>query len=231
MILLMVDTSGRQGSIALAHGGPGEACEVIEMSSLTGGTFSSQLVPQIAEMLVEHRFSKNDIGAFVAVTGPGSFTGLRVGLAAVKALAEVLGKPIAPVSLLEALASAGHTEGRIISVIDAGRNAVYVGEYDVDGAGIQTINERLLSHGELFESAIDGTIVTPDKTIAELSLAKGLRVVEVARGLMDAIARLGWVKIVTGGTISPEALEANYLQRSDTEIFTKTDAKPLRMAR
>ena len=59
------------------------------------------------------------------VTGPGSFTGLRIGLAVIKALAEVLAKPIAAVSLLEAIAVAGAPHGRVTAVLDAGRGDVY----------------------------------------------------------------------------------------------------------
>ena len=83
MLLLAADTSGKHGSIALAHCGPGETCNVIEVASLEGGTFSAQLVPQIAALLTKHGSSKQDIGAFAVVSGPGSFTGLRVGLAAI----------------------------------------------------------------------------------------------------------------------------------------------------
>ena len=107
MLLLAIDTSGKQGSIALARAGEPTAegdFEVIEIAPLVGGTFSAQLIPQIAELLSRNGFMKNAIGAFAVVSGPGSFTGLRIGLAAVKALAEVLGKPIAAVSLLEVCA-------------------------------------------------------------------------------------------------------------------------------
>ncbi len=107
MLLLAADTSGKHGSIALARCGPESACEVIEVVPLEGGTFSAQLVPQIAALLTKHGFSKTDIGGFAVVSGPGSFTGIRVGLAAIKALAEVLEKPIAAVSLLEAIAVSG----------------------------------------------------------------------------------------------------------------------------
>src|SRR5579864_6051227 len=109
MFLLAADTSGKHGSIALARCGPDDACEVNEVAALSGGTFSAELVPQIAALLDKHGFGKTDIGAFAVVSGPGSFTGLRIGLAVIKALAEVLAKPIAAVSLLDALASAGQT--------------------------------------------------------------------------------------------------------------------------
>src|SRR3954462_8638038 len=107
MLLLVIATSGRDGSITLACGIEGDSeVSIIGAAPLAGGTFSAQLVPQIAALLEEHGFDKSDIGAFVAVSGPGSFTGLRVGLAAIKALAEILEKPIVPVSLLEVIARA-----------------------------------------------------------------------------------------------------------------------------
>src|SRR5207249_11566288 len=69
-------------------------------------------------------FRSKDIGAFAVVSGPGSFTGLRVGLAAVKALAEILQKPIAAVSLLEAVAVRANAHGKVLSALDAGRNEI-----------------------------------------------------------------------------------------------------------
>src|SRR5229473_5341252 len=131
MLLLAADTSGKHGTIALAQCGPGEGCNVVEVVPLEGGTFSAQLVPQIAALLTKHGFSKTDIGGLAVVSGPGSFTGVRVGLAAIKALAEVLQKPIAAVSLLEAVVVASGSQGRVTAVMDAGRGEVYAGEYDV----------------------------------------------------------------------------------------------------
>jgi tRNA threonylcarbamoyladenosine biosynthesis protein TsaB len=221
MLLLAVDTSGKHGSIALARCGPDDACEVIEVSPLSGGTFSAELVPQIAALLDKHGFGKADIGAFAVVSGPGSFTGLRIGLAVIKALAEVLAKPIAVVSLLDALANAGQARGRVMAALDGGRNEVFVGEYEVGSEGTQLIRERLFARDEWWESAIDAVIVTPDNNLAEAARAKGLRVVEVERPRSDLIAKLGWRKIVRGETVSAEALEANYTGRSEAELFVK----------
>ncbi len=68
----------------------------------------------------------------MVASGPGSFTGLRVGLAAVKALAEVLQKPIVAVSVLEAVACSGSARGRVLALLDAGRGDVYAGDYELD---------------------------------------------------------------------------------------------------
>lgn len=127
MLFLVTDTSGRQGCVALARAGERELedVQVIEVARLTGGAFSAQLVPQIAALLANHQLTKADIDGFIVVSGPGSFTGLRVGLAAIKALAEILKKPIVAVSLLEVLASAGGLPGKVAVVLDAGRGDVY----------------------------------------------------------------------------------------------------------
>jgi len=221
MLILAADTSGKQSSIALAHGLNNGTCDVIEDVPLAGGTFSAQLVPQIAALLSKHGFKKQDIDAFAVASGPGSFTGLRVGLAAIKGLAEILAKPIATVSLLEVVAIAGGTKGRVLAVLEAGRGEVYAGQYEVSDERATMIDERLIKLDSL--AATDGgpALVTPEKSIAETLVAKGVRAVEVPAQQSDAVAHQGWKKILAGETVSPEALEANYIRRSDAEIFSK----------
>ena len=210
MLLLAIDTSGKDGSIALARCQAND-CKILGLAPLDGGAFSAQLVPQIAALLTKHGFAKQNIDAFAATSGPGSFTGLRVGLAAIKALAEVLDKPIATVSLLEALAA--NTKERAVAAMDAGRKEVYARQHDG--------SESLLTQEEFLASARGQLVITADKSIADLVRAAGLKVEEVPRPRSDAIARLGWKKIQSGQTISPEALDANYLRRPD-QIFAKS---------
>jgi tRNA threonylcarbamoyladenosine biosynthesis protein TsaB len=221
MLLLAADTSGKHGTIALTRCGPDGDCDLIEVVPLEGGTFSAQLVPQIAALLVKHGFSKTDIGGFAVVSGPGSFTGVRVGLAAIKALAEVLEKPIAAVSLLEAVAVSGASPGRVTAVLDAGRGEVYAGEYEVQGDDIRLLRERLLTRAALLEAAIGSTVATADQSLAEAVREAGLPVNQIELPRADMIARLGWQKILAGKIVSPEGLEANYL-RSSSEIFSKS---------
>jgi len=220
MLILAADTSGRHGSIALSRCGPEAACRVVEVVPLDGGTFSAQLVPQIAALLAKHDFSKQDIDGFAVVSGPGSFTGLRIGIAAIKALAEVLAKPIAAVSLLEAMAVSGRSQGKVMAVLDAGRGDVYAGEYDVNGHGAHLVGERLLTRSELMQSGVGWTVVTTDRSLVEAALGATLQVEEVEFPRSDAIARLGWQKILAGETVLPAELDANYIRRS-SEIFSK----------
>jgi tRNA threonylcarbamoyladenosine biosynthesis protein TsaB len=220
MLLLAVDSSDKNGSLALARCGSAEVCDILEVVQLAGGTFSAQLVPQIAALLGNHGFGKEDIAAIAVVSGPGSFTGLRIGLAAVKALAEVLEKPIAAVSLLEVIATAGKAPGRVLAALDAGRNEVYFGEYEI-GVPVKRISEGLVTQAELIAIAVGLTVITPDEKLADNARTAGLSVEEIRRPESGAIARIGWKKILSGEIVSPELLDANYLRRMDGEIVDK----------
>jgi len=221
MLLVSADTSGKHGSIALARGDVDGSCSVIETVSLDGSTFSAQLVPQISALLSKHKFDKKEIGGFAVVSGPGSFTGLRVGLAAIKALAEVLAKPIAAVSLLEAVATASEFQGDILAVLDAGRQQVYVGEYSVSYSGMVRLSERSMTRDGFVNFVSGAKVVTPDPGIAEIARSAGAAVQTIEIPGADVIARLGWKKILTGETLLPDQLEANYMSHSDGDIFSK----------
>lgn len=225
MLLLAIDTSGKQGSIALARAGERSAdvddVKLIEVVPLVGGTFSAQLVPQISELLSKNRSTKRDLGAFAVVSGPGSFTGLRIGLAAVKALGEVLQKPIAAVSLLEVCVFASRVEGKIMAALDAGRNDLYVGEYEFLAKAGSIPREHMLSRSEFLSQALGWQIVTPDSALAELARAAGLSITALPPISAADVARLGWRKIQSRETVTPEKLEANYIRRTDAEMLDK----------
>jgi tRNA threonylcarbamoyladenosine biosynthesis protein TsaB len=218
MLILGLDSSGKNGSIALADC-RAEGSRTVELVPLEGGTFSAQLVPQISGLLAAHKFTTAGIDGFAVVSGPGSFTGLRVGLAVIKALAEILQKPIAAVSLLEALAMEARVEGRAFAALDAGRNEVYCGEYRLSAAShSRLILEQLLSQSDFHVVAAEGPVVTSDVKIAEAAQARGLSTILVELPRADIIARLGFAKIQAGNIISPDALDANYIRRTDAEV-------------
>jgi len=226
MLLLAIDTSGKQGSIALARAGEptadGGDFEVVEIAPLVGGTFSAQLIPQISDLLSSNGFMKTAIGAFAVASGPGSFTGLRIGLAAVKALAEVLGKPIAAVSLLEVCVFTSGAQGKVTAVLDAGRAEVYVGEYELPPSIGAVPREHMLTRSEFLSQAKGWTVVTPDSDLAQVAVAAGLSVSTLKPISAADVARLGWRKIQSGETVGPEQLEANYIRRTDAEMLEKS---------
>jgi tRNA threonylcarbamoyladenosine biosynthesis protein TsaB len=221
MLLLVVDSSGRQGSVALAACGEETTrCEIVDCEALTGGMFSAELVPRIASLLSKHGYSLKQIDGFVVASGPGSFTGLRIGLAAIKGLAEVLGKPIAAVSLLEALAIGSRIEGLVFAAIDAGRSELYIGEYELHGNEAKLIRERIVNRDELSAVVSAGTVVVSDDVLAGLLKESGVVEIKLVTSLnIQAIGILGYQKIRLGQIVTSENLEANYIRRSDPEVL------------
>ena len=217
MLILGVDTSGKNGSIALVEFAA-EAARTLEVVPLAGGTFSAQLIPQISDLLARNGRTKGDLDAFAVVSGPGSFTGLRVGLAAIKALAEVLQKPIATVSLFEAIANISGKRGRILVALDAGRGEIYAANCEVLNGRMSVLTQELLTPNELAVVAQGRELITPDAKIADLSHAQNRTAVLVPYSRADVIAQIGFQKIKAGDVVSIESLDANYIRRSDAEI-------------
>ena len=212
MLVLAVDTSGRQGGITLARGN-GNQVEMIESASIQGGTFSAELIPQISDLLRRHQLSPQQLQGLIAVTGPGSFTGLRVGLTAVKGLAEVLGIPIATVTSLELLLEVSGAEEATMAVLDAGRGEVYAAVRN------RTSEEMLLSLEEALALAKSHElqVLTAEPNVtAKFDQAKLMtyRSTEVA-------AKVGYAKLLQGETVDVLALDANYIRRSDAEYMQK----------
>lgn len=223
MLILGIDTSGKSGGVTLAEGDE-RSFRVFESAPIAGGTFSAQLVPTVAELLGRHGFKARDLEAFAVASGPGSFTGLRVGLSAVQGLAETLHRPIATVSVLEALASCAEASGPVAAVMDASRGEFFVGVYFVqpERQGVTLINESLLSREELLEELRTDSgprVITCDDVVAQWAEHEGLTVQLAPRPDSERIAQLGLKKLLRGETVKPETLDANYLRRSDAEIF------------
>lgn len=223
MLILGIDTSGKSGGIALAEGDP-DSFRILGSSSIAGGTFSAQLIPTVAALLQHHGLGASDLDGFAPISGPGSFTGLRVGLSAVKGLAEILQKPIAPVSLLEALVTRSAVPGRIASALDAGRGEIFFGLYMLNSGQAKKQSERLLTREEFMQELHNSgasQLVTSDHSTATLASEWGVKVQEVERPGSEAAARIGLDKLLAGETISVEALDANYIRRSDAELTLK----------
>lgn len=218
MLLLSIDTSGRNGSVALVRAEE-NACETLAMLPLEGRMYSAQLIPAIDEALKQTHLTKQNIDALVVASGPGSFTGLRVGLSTVKALSEVLQKPIAAVSVLEVVARNANVNGRVIVALDAGRKQVFVGDYDLSS---EKSAESLLSVEQFFAglAASAAQLFSPDATVREAAASHNLVLHEIASPQADALARIGYEKLCAGQTIDAEVLEANYIRASDAELFS-----------
>jgi tRNA threonylcarbamoyladenosine biosynthesis protein TsaB len=211
-LILALDTTKAFGSLALSRGS--ELLEEVTLHAPAG--FAHVLYAHLAELLERNGVNVKDVDCFAAAAGPGSFTGVRIGLACIKGLAEAESKPAVAVSNLQALSTFGAAPLRG-TVLDARRGAVYGAVYDAGGGlvGEETVGPldawlRGLPEGEL-------DIVSGD---LELSVP-GLRVVQAPRAIAGAIASLAFEAYREGRAMDPAALDANYVRRSDAELFWK----------
>jgi tRNA threonylcarbamoyladenosine biosynthesis protein TsaB len=210
MLTLAVDTTADWGSIALAD--ENRIIEEVALSAPRG--FSHVLFAAMHDLLQRHSLAVEDIQLFAGASGPGSFTGVRVGLAAIKGLAETLGTPAVAVSNLEALAAFGRSSRRAV-VIDAHRGevfAVLIGE----------VPESVLTLTAFMELAGNPPFdwISQDDHILTLS-PPGATAIKAPVAIGGAIARIAIQKFTGGDYGDPAVIEANYVRRSDAELLWK----------
>ena len=149
MRILGFDTSAKAASVALSEDGK----LISEFYLDSGFTHSETVLPMAKAVLDAARITPSDVDLFAVNCGPGSFTGLRIGIAAVKALGMSLDKPCAAVSTLEALAyNMQSSKGIICAAMDARCNQVYTAFFESDGINVTRIcDDRAVSTDLLFE--------------------------------------------------------------------------------
>jgi tRNA threonylcarbamoyladenosine biosynthesis protein TsaB len=202
--LLLMDTCGVAGSVALVN-----ASEVVAVEVLPGRSASERLVPVVRAMMEAQEWVLGDLAAIVVVHGPGSFTGVRVGLSAAKGLSEASGVPLVAVSRLAVLARGA---GQVCAALDAGRGEFYFGEY-LDG---ECVREALLSLEEVVLAA-EGVVVVCEERV-RAALLQGRMVAEPTAADAAGIA----VGRVEAGLFDDAALvDANYLRRTDEQLFAR----------
>jgi tRNA threonylcarbamoyladenosine biosynthesis protein TsaB len=215
MRLLMIQTAGGEGSVALADTTPTQAIVATEV--LPGRTSSERLVPAVRRLMETSGSRLAELAAVVVVYGPGSFTGVRVGVSAAKGLSEAGGVPLVAVSRLALLAAAGvDGEGETVhAVLDAGRGEFYYGEY----VGRRCLREALMTREDVIVAVAGGVVVVCEAKVAEALAELRPRVVEepsAADALPLAVERIAAKEFDDAMT-----LDANYLRRTDAEIFAK----------
>lgn len=214
MRILLINTAGAEGSVALAD--TDLAPMVVATEVMPGRTSSERLVPAVRRLMEERRWTLKELAAVVVVHGPGSFTGVRVGLSAAKGLSEAVNVPLIAVSQLALLAAclAGET-GPIHAVLDAGRGEFYLGEY----VGRRCLREALIGEQDVLAAVVGGIVVVYEGKVAEALAGPGVRMVaEPSAG--DALP-LALARMKAGDFDDAAELDANYLRRTDAEIFAK----------
>ena len=139
MKLLALDTSSIVATAAVMDGEKLMGEYIINHKK----THSQKLMPMLEEILKSCELSPKEIDIFGVAVGPGSFTGLRIGLATIKAMAQALDKPVVGVSTLEGLAfNLVYCKALICPIIDAQRNLVYTGLYQWDQMELNKVMEE-----------------------------------------------------------------------------------------
>jgi tRNA threonylcarbamoyladenosine biosynthesis protein TsaB len=210
--VLAFDTCGDTGSVALADlGNAANSVTCIGQKELSGRAASAQLMPAIQTLLGDSALDLRAVRALVVVNGPGSFTGIRVGLSTAKGLAHAAGMPIVAVSRLFVLSSLSNAQGNYLAVLDAGRNEFYARREE---------REWLASFEEIAAAAEAGTPLVMAEQNAFKRFADW-RPEQVGRLDASAAAWAALPRVRAEMREDLATLDANYLRRSDAELFAR----------
>jgi tRNA threonylcarbamoyladenosine biosynthesis protein TsaB len=184
-------------------------------------TYSARMFRHLDFLLRELSLDLKQFDLFAVAAGPGSFTGLGVGLTAIKGWAEVYTKPAVGVSGLEAIAAQSHSEAPLlIPILDARRGQIYFGFYRRGGNGLALEGEECVMTPDEFLEMLrsrvadtDFTIVTPEPEIISRQVS------QIEKRTL--IGRLGYQRAQRGQVSDALLLDANYVRRTDAELHWK----------
>ncbi len=174
--------------------------------------FGQVLFLRIGELLRRDGVAMSGFECFAVASGPGSFTGVRVGLTAAKGLAEAMGKPVVAVSNLKAMAWFGGA-GLRCAIADARRGQVYAGVYDA----------RLRLQGEEVVTGLEEWVERPrldgmEFVTQDLALLGGMAGTLAPKELAGAVGRIAWREFTEGRAKNAAEIDANYVRRTDAEM-------------
>jgi tRNA threonylcarbamoyladenosine biosynthesis protein TsaB len=238
MLLLALDTCDARGSVAVLR----DATVVQVLPHDSAEDYSVWLLAAIERVLGASAVAFGDVDAYVATAGPGSFTGVRVGLTTVKAWAEFTGKPIVSVSRLEALATqAEGSQSYLAAFANAQRNQIYAALYRRGGnAKLERVGEESVIAPEKFLAwavqmaggqSVEWISTDPQMLVETEAWHARQSVRESVRAgspiLAPAIGRLGYRLALEKRFTDPLALDANYVRRSDAEVLWQDGRSPV----
>jgi tRNA threonylcarbamoyladenosine biosynthesis protein TsaB len=215
-VILSIDTTSEFGSVALTDGE--RVFEELPLHSPDG--FGHVLYGQLEQLLARHGVNVREVECFAAASGPGSFTGVRVGLTAVKGLAEATGKRVVAISNLRALAWFGSAQLRA-TVLDARRGEVYAAVYN---DRLETVMPEAVLKYEVWLKTLPPhgfELISPDFSSFHGHIDSGIHTVTAPRALAGVIGRIAWHEFRHGRACDPAEIDANYVRRSDAELFWK----------
>ena len=231
MLILALDTCDARGGVALLR----DNSLLQSEAHTTAEDYSSWLLPAIHRVLTPAALTLRDIEVYAVAAGPGSFTGVRVGLTTVKAWSEVYRCPIAAVSRLEAVASEGIGSAPYVAAfIDARRNQVFAALYRRQPTGLERLGEEMvIAPGKFLDRCLDQAgsekidWISPDAeclTQIEEWSARPPRMATIqaiSPLLAPRTGQIGYRLAQQGHLTDALSLDANYVRRSDAELFWK----------
>ena len=234
VLILALDTCDARGGVALLRD---ESLLHVEPHN-SAEDYSSWLLTAVSRALTPASLSLRDIELYAVAAGPGSFTGVRVGLTTVKAWSEVYGQPIAAVSRLEALASESvGSSPYVAACIDARRNQIFAALYRRHAAAHQRIDQEMVIAPDKFlewcatqagSHSIDWVSIDPDclTQVPQWASrhASNENIQEISAVLAPRIGQIGRRLASHNQLTDALSLDANYVRRSDAELFWKGPA-------
>jgi len=224
--ILAIDTSTKSGSVAITE----DDCILAETLLNIDATHSETLLPSLKDILVETGIGMEEIDLFALTLGPGSFTGVRIGVSTVKGFAFALGRPVVGVSTLEALAlNFPHSACTITPILDARRGEVYTARFRRDGGLLERLSEdSAMAPEKLLEEVGERTLFVGDGLQRYGGMIK-----ERLGGLAEFaapsenfirasnVAMLCRKRFEEGDTLDPAVFTPRYLRKSEAEINRK----------
>ena len=210
-LILAVDTTSESGSVAVRRAG----VTVAEVHLHSTDGFGHLIIQAIEEALAKAGVRLGDIDCFAAASGPGSFTGVRVALSAVKGLAEALRKPAAGISNLRALSLFGSAALRAV-VLDARRGQVYAAVYD---AQARIVMAETVANWEEWRKTVPAGVEFVGLENGPLKMA-GVAFTAARQWLAAVVAECAEMDGRAGWS-DPVGMDANYVRRSDAELYWK----------
>jgi tRNA threonylcarbamoyladenosine biosynthesis protein TsaB len=234
VILLAIDTCDPRGSVAILR--DEEVIQVVPHE--TQDDYSIWLLPAVTEILRQAKLRMEQVDVYAVAKGPGSFTGVRVGLTTVKAWGEVYGRQIAAVSRLEAIAAQAEVTGEIVAAFaDAQRGQIFGALYRKNEGKLELVDEELVSAPAEFvewvskrsgEERVKWVSTDPERMTTVGSWVarekKGEMIERVSPPLAPIIGRVGFRRAKENQLVDALRLDANYVRRSDAELYWKDEA-------
>lgn len=234
MLILALDTTGEQGGLGVFRN---EDPLAVATNPGPANYYSVTLFQMLDRVLGEARVKLRDIDLYAVANGPGSFTGIRVGVAAAQGWASAFGRPVKAASVLEAMVEAAHPKGSCaVPILDARRDEFFLGVFQRVSEGenrrFRLLGEervlksndlsaflRDLERGHASQGPVECLVREHDGTALALraQAGEGLSWEIVAGVLVGPLARLAYRAAGTGDLQSPAEVDASYVRRPDAE--------------